>query len=64
MEFLRQSIESHDRQLGEIAESIQKNDHQIERLTVNMEKMADLLGKLTTIALARERRISDDEGQN
>ncbi len=38
-EFLRQSIESHDRQIGELTESAAKNDRQIGKLIGAIEKL-------------------------
>jgi hypothetical protein len=55
MEFLKQSIESHDRQIGELTANIQK-------LVDVTNQDATAIRTLARIADAHERRIADLEG--
>jgi len=55
MEFLTQSIESHDRQIGEITESIAK-------LVEVTNQDAVAIRALARIAESHDRRITDIEG--
>lgn len=42
MEFMRQSIASHDRQIGELTESIAKHDRQIGEVTAAVAKLVEV----------------------
>jgi 4-hydroxy-3-methylbut-2-en-1-yl diphosphate synthase IspG/GcpE len=55
IEFLMQSIESHDRQIGELT-------HQIGELVRVTNRDAENIRALARIAEAHERRIGDLEG--
>lgn len=75
IEFLMQSIESHDRQIGEITDRIGEITDRIGENTLQIAQLADSVGKLVTVTnedatairtLARvaesdERRISQIE---
>jgi hypothetical protein len=56
-EFLRQSIESHDRQLGEITDKIAVLEGKTEVLTDAMTRMAEAMTTLAQTATNHERRI-------
>lgn len=55
MEFLAQSVESHDRQIGEIMDAIAK----FVRVT---NEDAALINKLARIAERHDQRLTDPEG--
>ena len=57
IEFLMQSIESHDRQIGDITDAINK-------LVAVTNQDATAIRTLARIADAHEQRIQDIEGQS
>jgi DNA repair ATPase RecN len=73
IEFLMQSIESHDRQIAELVENGAKVDGRLDSLTANMEKLREttqlnfdrltqaMMG-LTDHIVDHRRRITDLEG--
>jgi hypothetical protein len=61
-EFLRQSIESHDRQLGEITDKLATLGRTVETLTQSMARMAAAMTTLAETVTGHERRISGLEG--
>ena len=72
VEFLTQSIESHDRQIGETVENIDRLTVKLDSLTVKLDKLAEttqlnfdrlstaMLG-LTSHAIDHQRRIEQLE---
>lgn len=71
MEFLRQSIESHDRQIGELIEQIAKLGGKVDQQASNIDKLVEVTNQdatairtLARVADAHERRLRDLEGQS
>jgi chromosome segregation ATPase len=69
IEFLMQSIESHDRQIGELTEHATAHDARMTRIEDAIEKLvcvtnedATAIRTLARIADAHERRIAGLEG--
>jgi hypothetical protein len=69
IEFLMQSIESHDRQIGELTDQIKANDSQIGELRAmtgqvltSVATLASTVGTLADVANNHERRITRIEG--
>lgn len=69
-EFLRQSIESHDRQIGELVEKIAELAQNIAAQTANIDKLVAMsnrdatnIAALARIAEAHEHRLDRIEGQ-
>jgi SMC interacting uncharacterized protein involved in chromosome segregation len=69
IEFLMQSSESHDRQIGELTEKMGVLTAKVDQLTTKVDSlggmMAQFLGAMKTLAEAvtdHERRISRIEG--
>jgi prefoldin subunit 5 len=64
VEFLTQSIESHDRQLGVITESLSDLKDAIKTLVKVTNEDATAIRTLARIADAHEHRIRDIEGRS
>jgi hypothetical protein len=70
MEFMLRSIESHDRQIGELVDGLSQLRARVETLTGNIETLVkvsnrdavDIL-KLAQIAENNDKRIEDLEGR-
>ena len=69
IEFLMQSIESHDRQIGELTDRMSQTDRRIAATTANIDKLvaasnedAISIRTLARIAEAHEGRIAGLEG--
>ena len=70
MEFLLRSIESHDRQIGELVDGLSQLRARVDTLTGNIETLVkvsnrdavDIL-KLAQIAENHDKRIEDLEGR-
>ena len=69
-EFLRQSIESHDRQIGELVEKMAEVAQNIAAQTANIDKLVEMsnrdaidIAALARIAEAHEHRLDRIEGQ-
>ncbi|MGD1074063.1 MAG: hypothetical protein ABSB15_28475 [Bryobacteraceae bacterium] len=70
MEFMLRSIESHDRQIGELVDGLSQLRARVETLTGNIETLVkvsnrdavDIL-KLAQIAENHDKRIEDLEGR-
>jgi chromosome segregation ATPase len=69
IQFLMQSIESHDRQIGELTDQIKANDNQIGELRAmtgqvltSVATLASTVGTLADVANNHERRITRIEG--
>ena len=63
IEFLKQSIESHDRQIGEITGQIAELKESIQKLVDVTNQDATAIRTLARIADIHEKRISDLEGE-
>lgn len=63
VEFLHQSIESHDRQLGEITDKLNQVTDAITKLVKVSNEDATAIRALARIAEAHEQRISDIDGK-
>jgi hypothetical protein len=75
VEFLMQSIASHDRQLGELTDSVRANDRHIEAMgehvkrlaevtQVNFDRLTRAMTGLTDIVADHERRIGKIENRH
>ena len=60
-EFLRQSIESHDRQIGEITAQVGELTRNIDKLVTVSNEDATAIRTLARLAEAHENRISQLE---
>ena len=67
-EFIKESIASHDRQLGELTDRQAENAAAIKAQTANIDKLVEMsnrdaidIAALARIAEAHERRIGDLE---
>lgn len=61
MEFIKQSISSHDRQLGELTDKLAAQTANIDKLIEMSNRDAIDIAALARIAEAHERRIDDPE---
>jgi hypothetical protein len=65
IEFLMQSIESHDRQIGELVERMDRTTANIDSLGVKVDKMAEItqlnFDRLTTAMLALNEHVADHQ---
>jgi ABC-type transporter Mla subunit MlaD len=69
MEFLKESIASHDRQLGELTDKLNSLTDRVNAQTANIDKLVGMsnrdavdIAALARIAESHENRISDLEG--
>jgi len=66
MEFMKQSIASHDRQLGELtdkmAQAKAESDAKISDLAVHMINLADHMAALAQTCIHHERRLNNIDG--
>jgi hypothetical protein len=62
IEYLMQSIESHDRQIGELTHKVDKVTDAVEKLVRVTNEDATAIRTLARIAEAHERRIAGLEG--
>jgi len=62
VEFLTQSIESHDRRIGEITDKVDKVTEAVAKLVEVTSQDAIAIGALARIAESHDRRITDIEG--
>jgi len=69
LEFLMQSVESHDRQIGELTDKIGGLANKVDQVTDAVAKLVEVTNQdatairtLARIADAHERRISNLEG--
>jgi response regulator RpfG family c-di-GMP phosphodiesterase len=63
IEFLLQSSESHDKQIGELTEKVSQLTDAVGKLVTVSNEDANLIRSLARIAESHEHRISDLEGQ-
>jgi hypothetical protein len=67
VEFLMQSIESHDRQIGELTDKMAENESKFtarfDKLLSLVEIDAENIRSLARVAEAHEQRISDIDGK-
>jgi chromosome segregation ATPase len=61
LEFLIQSAESHDRQIGELTDKVNSLTAKMDRLTESVDRMATTVTNLALIVESHERRISNLE---
>jgi hypothetical protein len=65
MEFLMQSIESHDRQIGELVERVDKTTTNIDFLGTKVDKLAETtqlnFDRLTTAMMGLTEHVADHQ---
>jgi hypothetical protein len=62
MEFLKQSIASHDRQIGELTDRLAAQTANIDKLVEVTNRDATAIRQLAAIALRHEERLDNLEG--
>ena len=63
MEFMKVSIASHDRQLGELTDIMAATGRRIEALTGHMVNLADHMAALAATSISHERRLNSLDGE-
>jgi len=62
MEYLKVSIASHDRQLGELTDKMAQTNAKVDDLAGHMLKLADHMAALAQTTIQYERRLNNIDG--
>lgn len=59
MQFLKLSIESHDRQIGDLTDRLAAQSENIDKLGAKIDKIAEITHDLVRIAMRHEERLDN-----